>query len=90
MDSHRSVEFFFIFRVGYLERIALKSGATLLFVLSTQTMQWFIERGFEEVGVNDLPPSRQKSYNYARRSKIYMKRLAGTRELDAEELMWEN
>lgn len=53
-------------------------------------MQWFIERGFEEVGVNDLPPSRQKSYNYARRSKIYMKRLAGTRELDAEELMWEN
>jgi amino-acid N-acetyltransferase len=54
-------------------------------------MQWFIERGFDEVSVDDLPPSRKASYNHARKSKIYMKRLAGTaRELDEEELKWDN
>ena len=62
----------------------------MLFVLSTQSMQWFIERGFDEVSVDDLPPSRKETYNHDRKSKIYMKRLAGTRSLDAEELMWED
>ena len=54
----------------------------------TQTMEWFVERGFEEVGVDELPPSRRAMYNHKRASKIYMKRIESSRDLDASELWW--
>ena len=37
--------------LGYLERLSLQCGARKVFVLSTQTMEWFVERGFREVPV---------------------------------------
>jgi len=74
--------------LGYLERLCVQCGANKVFVLSTQTMEWFVERGFAEVGVNQLPPSRRAVYNYSRRSKIYMKHIDGDRDLDAQELWW--
>mmetsp|Transcript_11747 Transcript_11747/g.24174 ORF Transcript_11747/g.24174 Transcript_11747/m.24174 type:complete len:478 (+) Transcript_11747:857-2290(+) len=74
--------------LGYLERLCLQCGATKVFVLSTQTMEWFVERGFTEVNVNQLPPSRRAVYNYNRKSKIYMKHIDGDRDLDAQELWW--
>jgi len=52
-------------------------------------MQFFVERGFREVGVEALPPSRQAKYNYARRSKIYRKRIKDERDLDEDELRWD-
>ncbi|KAL7435906.1 hypothetical protein ACHAXM_004899 [Skeletonema potamos] len=76
--------------LGYLERLSLQSGARKVFVLSTQTMDWFIERGFREVSVESLPPSRQAMYNKKRKSKIYMKEIDGERDLDAAELWWSN
>jgi len=51
-------------------------------------MEWFVERGFEEVTVDKLPPSRRAVYNYKRNSKIYMKRIESSRDLDASELWW--
>lgn len=75
--------------LGYLERLCVEAGATNLFVLSTQTMEWFIERGFDEVRVDILPPSRRDTYNYDRGSKIYMKKISSLRELDANELFWD-
>lgn len=74
--------------LGYLERLCLLNGCSTVFVLSTQTMEWFVERGFDEVDVDRLPPSRQQTYNYARRSKIYMKTIENSRDLDASELWW--
>lgn len=74
--------------LGYLERLCLSTGRAKIFVLSTQTMEWFIERDFEEVGVDKLPPSRQATYNYERGSKIYMKKIDSERDLDASELWW--
>jgi len=74
--------------LGYLERLCLQCGASKIFVLSTQTMEWFVERGFREVGVDALPPSRKAVYNHNRRSKIYMKQIDGDRDLDAAELWW--
>jgi len=74
--------------LGYLERMCLMNGCSTVFVLSTQTMEWFVERGFEEVEVDKLPPSRQKTYNHARKSKIYMKKIESLRDLDASELWW--
>jgi len=75
--------------LGYLERLCVEAGATNLFVLSTQAMEWFIERGFDEIGVDLLPPSRQVTYNYKRGSKIYMKKINSVRDLDANELFWD-
>lgn len=74
--------------LGYLERLSVENGCTTVFVLSTQTMEWFVERGFEEVGVDRLPPSRQATYNRNRNSKIYMKKIESLRDLDAQELWW--
>ena len=74
--------------LGYLERLCVSKGASTVFVLSTQTMEWFVERGFDEVEVDMLPPSRQATYNRIRKSKIYMKRFSSVRDLDASELFW--
>lgn len=46
-----------------------------LFVLSTQTMDWFIERGFEITEIDTLPQQRQEFYNYKRNSKVLSKKL---------------
>jgi amino-acid N-acetyltransferase len=72
--------------LGYLERLCLYNQCNKIFVLSTQTMEWFIERGFVPAVVQDLPPSRP--YNYERASKIYMKWIENDRDLDASELWW--
>lgn len=72
--------------LGYLERLSLLNGCSSIFVLSTQTMEWFVERGFESSSVDRLPPSRP--YNHSRSSKIYMKKIESARDLDASELWW--
>jgi amino-acid N-acetyltransferase len=46
-----------------------------LFVLSTQTTQWFIERGFESGALENLPNSLKALYNPLRNSKILFKTL---------------
>ena len=74
--------------LGFLERTAVAAGVAQLFALSTNTMQWFLERGFDEVQLSALPPSRQKLYNPQRNSKIYSKVLESDRRIDAEELFW--
>jgi amino-acid N-acetyltransferase len=72
--------------LGYLERLSLLNGCSSIFVLSTQTMEWFAERGFDLSGSDRLPPSRP--YNHKRASKIYMKKIESARDLDASELWW--
>ena len=57
------------------EREARSAGATSLFVLSTQATQWFQERGFVPVDVDNLPVDRRELYNFTRRSKVLVKRL---------------
>ena len=74
--------------LGYLERLSLQVGCTKVFVLSTQTMEWFVERGFKEVPVEELPPSRRAKYDFKRMSKIYMKTITNERDLDTAELWW--
>ncbi len=51
------------------------ANLTTLFVLSTQTAQWFIERGFEQCALENLPNSLKALYNPARNSKILFKTL---------------
>lgn len=59
----------------YSEEQALLRGIHTLFVLTTRTEHWFIERGFVETDVSSLPPAKQQLYNFQRRSKVFMKQL---------------
>lgn len=59
----------------FAEKRAKEKGMKSVFVLSTQTTQWFVERGFVEADIKQLPLDRQAQYNHERRSKIYIKAL---------------
>jgi amino-acid N-acetyltransferase len=48
-------------------------GLKSLFVLSTRTTHWFIERGFVETEAGWLPERKAALYNYERRSKVFVK-----------------
>jgi amino-acid N-acetyltransferase len=56
-----------------LEADALKAKMTQIFVLTTQTAHWFLEQGFIEVELSDLPEQKQSLYNYQRNSRIFSK-----------------
>ncbi len=61
--------------LDWLESHARNRGLRRLFVLSTRTMHWFRERGYEPGDVADLPAERQALYNWQRNSKVFVKRL---------------
>ncbi|MES2356602.1 MAG: amino-acid N-acetyltransferase [Pseudomonadota bacterium] len=61
--------------LNYMEKQAKQQGFKCLFVLSTRTAHWFVERGFVETDVERLPKEKQALYNYRRRSKIFAKKL---------------
>jgi amino-acid N-acetyltransferase len=61
--------------LAFAEARARQAGYKSLFVLSTRTTHWFIERGFAESDLARLPGRKQSLYNYDRRSKIFMKGL---------------
>jgi len=46
-----------------------------LFVLTTRTSQWFLERGFHTATIAELPRQKQALYNYQRKSQVYRKKL---------------
>lgn len=60
---------------GHVESRARKLKLKRLFVLTTRTAHWFIERGFAEAGVDALPAARRELYNLQRRSKVLLKAL---------------
>ncbi|TSA52935.1 MAG: amino-acid N-acetyltransferase [Nitrosomonadaceae bacterium] len=59
----------------HVEAKAKTQGSKKLFVLTTGAAHWFVERGFEETGVEKLPKAKQGLYNYQRRSKVFMKKI---------------
>ena len=46
-----------------------------LFVLTTRTAHWFLERGYRSATIADLPQQKQALYNYQRKSLVYRKPL---------------
>jgi amino-acid N-acetyltransferase len=61
--------------LAFLEREARQLGMTRVFVLTTQTAHWFLERGFISADLESLPVQKQKLYNYRRNSKVFVKNL---------------
>jgi len=58
-----------------IEARAKKLKLAELFVLTTKTSHWFLERGFRTATVADLPQQKQALYNYQRKSLVYLKTL---------------
>jgi amino-acid N-acetyltransferase len=58
-----------------IEERAVAQGNEKLFVLTTHATHWFIEHGFSEASLSDLPKLKQDLYNYKRRSKAFIKTL---------------
>ncbi|MDC9728515.1 MAG: amino-acid N-acetyltransferase [Methyloprofundus sp.] len=61
-----------------LERLlqkAAKQSFTQVFAFSTQSMQWFIERGFSEINMQQLPNDLETNYNPLRNAKVLGKQL---------------
>ena len=56
----------------HLKLQAKSLGIQGLFAMTTQSLHWFREQGFEEVGVDSLPLQKQHLYNYQRKSKVLM------------------
>ncbi|HEY5994568.1 MAG TPA: amino-acid N-acetyltransferase [Gallionellaceae bacterium] len=61
--------------VKHITDAAKAQGLRKLFVLTTRTAHWFVERGFKESDVSKLPEQKKSLYNYQRRSKVFVKNL---------------
>jgi amino-acid N-acetyltransferase len=59
----------------HVEKQARNRQINTLFVLTTQTAHWFLEKGFSEKSLNTLPEAKQKLYNLQRNSKVFVKKL---------------
>jgi amino-acid N-acetyltransferase len=59
--------------LDYLTLQARARNINRLFVLTTRTAHWFLERGFAEAPISELPVARQQLYNFQRRSKVFIK-----------------
>ena len=59
--------------LNFAEKSAKQMGLEQLLVLTTQTTDWFRERGFVLGTVDDLPEAKKRLYNYQRNSHILLK-----------------
>jgi len=57
------------------EESARKLGVKKLFALTTHTPHWFIEHGFVQAKIEELPMQKQRIYNYQRKSIVLVKDL---------------
>jgi len=58
-----------------IESRARRSKLKRLFVLTTRAEHWFVERGFVETGLEELPGPKRAMYNFQRRSVVMVKRI---------------
>jgi amino-acid N-acetyltransferase len=59
----------------YVERVCRDHGITRVYVLTTRTAHWFVERGFEPSSPRVLPEAKRTAYDKKRRSKVFLKAL---------------
>jgi len=61
--------------LNHMIAIAKAQGIKKLFVLTTRTAHWFLERGFVESDVSALPAQKKSLYNYQRKSKVFVRKI---------------
>lgn len=63
--------------VDFLVERARRLGLRQLYVLTTQAADWFVQFGFREGGVADLPEEKRRFYNRQRNSRVLLLDLNG-------------
>ena len=61
--------------LNYMIELARSQGLKKLFVLTTRTAHWFLERGFVESDVSELPEQKKSLYNFQRKSKVFVRKI---------------
>ena len=61
--------------LNHMMTLAKGQGMKKLFVLTTRTAHWFLERGFVERSVTALPAQKKSLYNYQRKSKVFERKI---------------
>ncbi|MCK5918164.1 MAG: amino-acid N-acetyltransferase [Cocleimonas sp.] len=61
--------------IKFITKIAKKNNLQRLLVLTTQSIDWFKERGFMMGEVEDLPAKKKALYNFQRNSKVLFKQV---------------
>ncbi|MHB0926298.1 MAG: amino-acid N-acetyltransferase [Gallionellaceae bacterium] len=61
--------------LDHMTGLAKTQGLKKLFVLTTRTAHWFIERGFSEADVSALPAQKKSLYNWQRKSKVFVRKI---------------
>ena len=57
----------------HIEQKANSQGLHGVFVLTTRALHWFREYGYRKCTIKDLPVSKQKTFNYQRNSRVFLK-----------------
>jgi amino-acid N-acetyltransferase len=73
--------------ITFLIEQATNAKMKKVFVLTTQTSDWFQQLGFTEGGIDDLPEEKRKSYNPRRNSRVLIYTISTSRRsrvIDAE------
>jgi amino-acid N-acetyltransferase len=61
--------------LNHVIELAKSQGLKQIFVLTTRTAHWFIERGFSEANVSALPEQKKLLYNFQRKSKVFVRNI---------------
>ena len=61
--------------LNHMIDIAKSQKLKKLFVLTTRTAHWFIERDFIESDVSALPAQKKSLYNWQRKSKVFVRKI---------------
>lgn len=61
--------------IKFITKVAQKKNLQQLLVLTTQSIDWFKERGFIMGKVDDLPAKKKALYNFQRNSKVLFKQI---------------
>ena len=56
--------------VSYLMDLARKRGYRRLFLLTTRSSDWFVQLGFRQAPVSELPERRLEKYDRSRNSRV--------------------
>ncbi|MDD4915243.1 MAG: amino-acid N-acetyltransferase [Methylococcales bacterium] len=64
--------------LAYLTEKARKQGVKRLYVRTTQTQHWFVERGFVACELDDLPAAMKNAYNRQRNSRLLVKSIGAS------------
>ncbi len=57
----------------HIEQKAWSLGLNCVFVLTTKALHWFHENGYKKSSIQELPITKQKTFNYQRNSRVYLK-----------------